>query len=396
MNFPAAWKRALLLCAVIFPAIVHAQFTFTTNGDGTLNISAVSNSVSGALTIPDTYNNLPITTIGPNAFQLIFISSVTMGTNIVSIANGAFESCSSLKSVYFGSNLGFIGNGAFSYDPNLKTVVLPDSVTNIGNNVFISCPKLYSVTLGNGVASLPDYTFQYCTSLTNIVIGSSVASIGNGVFTQCPLVAITVDPANQFLCSSNGVLFDRNQTTLILYPNQQTAGTYVIPDSVTLIGHSAFYACPSLTNIVIPNKVTNIQFSAFSACSGLASVTFGSSVANLENAAFQGCSALTSVVLPNSLGSIGQFAFYSCGNLTNVVIGRGINKHCGWSLSELPEFAERLFPGRCPLFLRVILAGSQCHSLLFARHARLDAQVRRSLRPADRAVASAEPDDFEF
>src|SRR5690349_21809096 len=113
MNFPPALKRALLLFVVVLPVVAHAQFTFTTNSDGTLNISVVSNSVSGAITIPDTYDNLPITTIGPNAFHLIFISSVTMGTNIVSIANGAFQSCYQLKSVNFGSNLGYIGNGAF-------------------------------------------------------------------------------------------------------------------------------------------------------------------------------------------------------------------------------------------------------------------------------------------
>src|SRR5690242_18493603 len=99
MNFPRAWQRALVLFALMLPAFVRAQYTFTTNTDGSLNISAVSNSVFGAWTIPDTYGGLPITTIGPNAFHLTFMTSLTMGSNIVSIAHGAFESCSSLKSV---------------------------------------------------------------------------------------------------------------------------------------------------------------------------------------------------------------------------------------------------------------------------------------------------------
>src|SRR5690242_6851014 len=99
MNFPAALKRALLFCAMMLAVVGRAQFTFTTNTDGSLNISA--STASGALTIPDTYSDLPITTIGPNAFHLTGISSVTMGTNLVSIANGAFESCFGLKTVNF-------------------------------------------------------------------------------------------------------------------------------------------------------------------------------------------------------------------------------------------------------------------------------------------------------
>lgn len=349
MNFPVAWKRALLLFALVLPAFARAQYTFTTNTDGSLNISAVSNSVSGAWTIVDTYNGLPITTVGDNAFHLSGVSSVTMGTNIVSIGNGAFESCYALKSVNFGSNLGYIGNGAFSSDPALRTVVIPDSVTNIGNDVFMECTKLYSATLGAQVSSLPGYTFNYCTSLTNVVLGASVASFGNAVFTQCPLVAITVDPANQFFSSSNGVFFDKNKTELIWYPNHQTASTYIIPDTVNVIGMDAFYACLSLTNIVIPDLVTDLQTSAFSACSGLMSVTVGKSVANVEDAAFQGCTGLTSVVLPNSVGIIGQFAFYSCGNLTNVVIGTGVTNIVGGAFLSCPNLLGVYFRGNAPV-----------------------------------------------
>ena len=348
MNPPAALTRALLLFALLFPAVVRAQYTFTTNTDGTLNISSAS-GIYGALTIPDTYNNLPITTIGANAFDLSGMGSVTMGSNIVSIAHGAFESCYALKSVNFGSNLGYIGNSAFSSDSSLKTVVIPDSVTNIGVNVFADCSKLYSATLGAQVSSLPGYTFNYCTSLTNVVLGASVASFGNAVFTQCPLVAITVDPANPFYSSSNGVFFDKNKTELIWYPNQQTASTYIIPDTVTVIGMDAFYACLSLTNMVIPDLVTDLQTSAFSACSGLTSVTFGKSVANIEDAAFQGCSGLTSVVLPNSVGVIGQFAFYSCGNLTNVVIGTGITNIVGGAFLSCPNLLGVYFRGNAPV-----------------------------------------------
>ena len=47
---------------------------------------------------------------------------------------------------------------------------------------------------------------------------------------------------------------------------------YTIPDSVTLIGGSAFERCTSLTSVTIPNSVTSIGEDAFSDCYSLTSV----------------------------------------------------------------------------------------------------------------------------
>ena len=328
------------------PVVLNAQYTFTTNTDGTLNISA--SSAYGAVTVPDTYNDLPITTIGYDAFHLGGVSSVTMGTNIVSVGIEAFMSCSALKGVTFGSNTASIGNAAFMSCSELKNIVIPDSVTNFGVNVFMFDSQLKNATLGNGVPGLPDYTFNDCTSLTNVVIGRNVASFGKAVFTQCPLLAITVDPQNQFYCSVDGVFFDKQQTALILYPVGKGGSGYTIPDSVTNIGMDAFYNCASFTSITIPNHVTDIQNSAFLACSGLTNVTFGSSVVNLGTAAFEGCSGLTSVTLPDSVATIGQYAFYNCTSLTNVIIGRGCNTIVGGAFLSCTALLGVYFQGNAP------------------------------------------------
>lgn len=345
-TFPTLRTACLLISAILLPFALQAQYTFTTNNDGSLNISAFSGS--GAVTIPDTFDNLPITSIGSDAFHLSALSSVTMGTNMTSIGNGAFESSSGLRNVTIGPNVTSIGNGAFLNCAELKSIVVPDSVTNFGNNIFTSDPQLYSVTLGNGVPGLPDYTFEYCTSLTNVVIGSGVASFGNAVFTQCPLLAITVDPQNQFYCSADGVFFDKQKTKLIVYPVGKGGSTYTIPESVTVIGGDAFYNCSSFTSITIPNAVTDIQFSAFSGCSGLTNVTLGNNVLTLDTAAFESCSSLTSVTLPDSVTTIGEYAFYNCTSLTNVVIGRGVTLIVGGAFPTCPALQGVYFRGNAP------------------------------------------------
>ncbi|MBQ4143298.1 MAG: leucine-rich repeat domain-containing protein, partial [Thermoguttaceae bacterium] len=59
-----------------------------------------------------------------------------------------------------------------------------------------------------------------------------------------------------------------------------------IPNSVTSIGHSAFYWCKSLTSVTIPDSVTSIGDHAFYGCRSLTSVTILNSVTSIGDGAF--------------------------------------------------------------------------------------------------------------
>ena len=78
--------------------------------------------------------------------------------------------------------------------------------------------------------------FHECTSLANVTVGCNVTSIWDSAFSTCvSLKTITVDAQNAFYSSVDGVLFNKDQTTLIQYPEGKT-GSYTIPNSVTSIG----------------------------------------------------------------------------------------------------------------------------------------------------------------
>jgi hypothetical protein len=130
-----------------------------------------------------------------------------------------------------------------------------------------------------------------------------------------------VDALNAAYSCTDGVLFNKNQTTLVECPAAKT-GSYTIPNSVTSIGDSAFYGCP-LTNVTIPNSVTNIGVEAFYWCRNLTNVTIPKGVTCIANGTFGSC-GLTSVTIPNSVTNIGGGAFYGCGNLTNLTIGTSV------------------------------------------------------------------------
>ena len=174
-----------------------------------------------------------------------------------------------------------IGEGAFGGCSGLTSVTIPNSVTFIGDYAFYGCDGLTSVTIPNSVTSIGDRAFDGCWNLTSVTIGNSVASIGEGAFGGCSrLTVINVDENNTAYFSIDGVLFNKSQTELILYPRRKQ-GAYTIPNSVTSIGRSAFRECSGLTSVNIPNSVTSIKDYAFEGCSGLTSVTIPNSVTSI-------------------------------------------------------------------------------------------------------------------
>ena len=84
-------------------------------------------------------------------------------------------------------------------------------------------------------------------------------------------MSITVSASNSTYCSIGGVLFGKNQTTLIRCPCDM-AGNYVIPNVVTNIAPMAFSGCTCLVSIIIPASVASIGDHAFANNPNLASV----------------------------------------------------------------------------------------------------------------------------
>ena len=198
------------------------------------------------------------------------------------------------------------------------------SVMSIGSNAFYDCRGLTSITIPEGVTSIGNYAFHVCTGLTSITIPSTVTSNGQYAFYNCTgLTEIVVDPDNQNYSSSNGVLFNRNGTEIILYPKGRT-GDYSIPEGVTSIGNYAFHVCTGLTSITIPSTVTSIGQYAFYNCTGLTSITIPEGVTSIGNYAFYVCTGLTSVTISSTVTSIGDHAFRNCSRLTSITIPEGV------------------------------------------------------------------------
>lgn len=280
------------------PVAVQAQFTFSANNNGTLNISQYTGP-GGAVTIPITTNGLTVTSIGSGAFQNCFsLTSVTIDTNIISIGNSAFSYCTSLTNATLGTNVATLGNGTFFNCGRLPGIAIPNSVTSIGANAFDYC-GLTNITIGSGVTSLGNMLFQYCYKLT----------------------AITVSTNNSLYSSVGGVLLNRNQQMLYECPLAK-AGAYTVPNNVLFIGQDSFAHCTNLTSVTISssNVVSSIEEAAFQGCTKLTNVLIGTNVGGIGDNAFGGCSSLTNVMIPARVNSIGNEAFAGCTRLAAITV----------------------------------------------------------------------------
>ena len=168
-----------------------------------------------------------------------------------------------------------IGSYAFYEWNNLENVVMSKKITKIGEYAFFRCYSLTNITIPGSVTSIGDYAFAICSSLTGITIPNSVTSIGKDAFQDCSkLTSINVSDNNRNYSSIDGVLFNKDKTEIIQYPEEKESKSYKIPNSVTSIGDWEFYICSSLTNITIPESVTSIGECAFASCFSLTSITY--------------------------------------------------------------------------------------------------------------------------
>ena len=246
------------------------------------------------------YNNYNyiVKSIGDWTFYSCFnLSNIVMSDYITHIGNSAFYKCSHLEKIDLHNGITYIGNCAFEGCTNLSSLSIPDTIVTINNSVFCDCENLEKVQIGQNVNTIEPYAFfncknlkyinipctvttldtncfAYCRSLSDIAIPENVSWIWDSFFHCSNLNNISVDSRNKCFTSEDGVLYNKNKTSIICYPAGKENSFFVIPKTVTTIASDSFIEASNIKCLFIPKSVTMIEVYAFDYCNNLNEVYY--------------------------------------------------------------------------------------------------------------------------
>lgn len=331
--------------------------------DNITTISSTAFQYSGLISI-----ELPIdlVTIGDRAFQsCLSLESVVFHDNVTTLGQQVFIYCSALKNVVLSNTLSSVNRGIFASCTSLETIELPDSLTVIGDSMFSGCSSLKYVKLPGEATSLGSSVFASCTSLETIDLPDTISSIGSLAFSETAIESITipasvtsinttafskayklrefiVEEGNENFSVRDGILFS-SETPYILpnvlcgddetwtvpeyitsLPSQffayKTAGTVVIPSTVTEMVQKQLFYFSYIKEIIIETPITSIGDQMFYYAKGLEKIVIPDSVTTIGNNAFSYCDALKEVIIPESVVSIGTTLFANCNSINYLEI----------------------------------------------------------------------------
>ncbi len=322
---------ALALLAAMLPAATAAGimgeeklpdeagfgFTYAFVSPTTIEITAYY-GYEAEVTVPSTIDGY--TVVGIQSFHNeegysnpnIFVRKVVLPETVTYIADGAFyDSDDWAAKTHF----------------ELQEIVLPQSLKTIGKNAFYNNYYLQKIDIPAGVTEIGAGAFAKCQNLSDITIRGENTLLHGGAFGEKS--GYSVGPfAGKLRELHQQWLYDDSASDFFIWKGQLldyrgTSKTPVIPDTVKVIGASAFWRS-DITGVTIPSSVKLIGASAFYECASLTSVDIPGSVERIDNNAFCDCTGMTSVKLNKGLKVIGEGGFNDCEGLTSLVLPEGL------------------------------------------------------------------------
>ncbi|MDR1543553.1 MAG: leucine-rich repeat domain-containing protein [Prevotellaceae bacterium] len=275
---------------VAFPSGYKNDNYIIPNGTKTIGYAAFCNSKIKSITFPPT-----LETIEDFAFETCYnIECMEIPNSVIELGKWAFRFCTSLKSVKLPDTMTILKENTFVGCNNLKELEIPNSVKIIEQNALCCTHNLEKLILHDGLEEInDDLKFM---KISKVYIPKTVKKIlsGTPMLAQHSQIQFDVDIENQYLCSINGSLYDKNMTILIS-AYRQNANTFIVPDGVKKIADYVFWYT-KLETIVLPDSLTTLGHRCFEHCK-LKEIRLPKSMTAIDFRAFGDCENLEKMML---------------------------------------------------------------------------------------------------
>ncbi len=240
-------------------------------------------------------------------------------------------------------------------------IIIPDThagepVLYLDSNSFKNNERVTSFTYNKYIEEI-NGELNNCKNLTRVTLGKSIENINVTAFIGCDkLTNLEVSSQNASFTSVDGILYSKDKSMIVRFPQGKNAVHIDIPESIKMIGDGAFIYCKTLEEVILPSTLKGIGEGAFSECeklssislpseinyissyaftsSGLTSISIPDSINQLGESVFADCKALKEVKLPNNITQIGMNMFYGCESLEEIKIPNTVEEICDFAFKD--------------------------------------------------------------
>lgn len=302
-----------------------------TNSGGLTYTEAFQNMGNGGFINITIGNDVKILTDSVFAEQRA-VETIVIPDSVEIIGTSAFRNCTSLKNLSVSDSVTEIGIKAFEGCASLTEFTVPKNVKSLGKDVLKNCTSLKNLTISDSVTEIGIGAFEGCTSLTEFTVPKSVKSLGENAIPKTVTTVYFNAENCEFYYPENESISPFAESSIekvviggtvkripdYFFSNYDYEEALVIPDSVTEIGKFAFENS-SIENIVLPKNLVSIEEGTFSGSNiELSENSLPQSLRMIGKSAFENCDSLTELYIPDYVLDIDDSAFYDCDNLVKV------------------------------------------------------------------------------
>ena len=176
---------------------------------------------------------------------------------------------------------------------------------------------------GYTVSMLTKFSYTQIRSLTSITIPNSVTTVQPGFFSDAvEMKEIRVADDHPTLVYRDGVLYNKEDQSLLCYLRCNPAEHFDIPDGIRVIERYAFDGAP-LVSVNVPAGVERLSQGAFIHCEALKEITLSEGLKAIETNTFYNNKSLESILIPASVTDIAEESISNCESLTEIRVAPG-------------------------------------------------------------------------